>query len=138
PMDDGLTFAEEPLPELANGKWSWVGAVSLDGESAPTIIAANAREVRVKGATLSFPGGPQATPPAADGVLALDYNYDFKIDLAFAGAGGFKLYRQEANGTFTDVSAKLPASITGGAYRGAWVADIEMDGDLDIVLGVTN
>jgi cytochrome c-type biogenesis protein CcmH/NrfG len=138
PQDDGLTFTEEPLPELATGKWAWAGAVSLDGESAPSIIAANGREVRAGGATLNFPGGPQATPPTPDGVLALDFNYDFKMDLALSGAGGFKLYRQEANGSFTDVTAKLPASITGGAYRGAWAADIEMDGDLDIVLGATN
>ncbi|HKP13863.1 MAG TPA: CRTAC1 family protein, partial [Blastocatellia bacterium] len=111
---------------------------SFDGVSAPAVITANAREVRVGGATLNFPGGPQATPPTADGVLALDFNYDFKMDLALAGAGGFKLYRQEANGSFTDASAKLPAAITGGAYRGAWAADVEMDGDLDIVLGVVN
>ena len=136
PQDDGLAFTSEPLAELSAGKWSWAGGVSLDGESAPTMIAANGREVRVKGATLNFPGGPSATPPTADGVLALDYNYDFKMDLALAGAGGFKLYRQEANGSFTEVSAKLPASITGGTYWGAWAADIEMDGDLDIVLGV--
>ena len=138
PQDDGLAFTEEPLPELATGKWAWAGAVWLDGESAPTIIAANGREVRAGGATLNFPGGPQATPPTTDGVLALDFNYDFKMDLAFAGEGGFKLYRQEANGTFTDATAKLPAQVTGGAYRGAWAADIEMDGDLDIVLGATN
>jgi Flp pilus assembly protein TadD len=136
PIDEGLTFTAEALPELANGKWSWVGAVSLDGQSAPTVIAATAREVRVGGATLQFPGGPSATEPTADGVLTLDYNYDFKLDIALAGAGGFKLYRQESNGSFTDVSSKLPATITGGSYRGAWAADIEMDGDLDIVLGV--
>src|SRR5262249_11658017 len=135
PSDDGLAFAQEPLPELATGQWSWAGAVALDGESAPTVIAANGREVRVRNATLSFPGGAQATPPTKDGVLAIDFKYDFKNDLAFAGAGGFKLYRQEANGAFTDVTAKLPAAITGGAYQGVWAADVEMDGDLDIVLG---
>lgn len=133
PPDDGLTFTEEAL-----GNWQWAGGVSLDGESAPTIITANGREVRAGGATLNFPGGPQATPPTADGVLALDFNYDFKTDLALAGAGGFKLYRQESSNSFTDVTAKLPAVITGGAYRGAWAADIEMDGDLDIVLGTIN
>ncbi len=138
PPDDGLTFTEEPLPDLATGKWAWAGAVSLDGESAPVIIAANGREARAGGATLNFPGGPQAAPPSAAGVLAMDFNYDFKMDLAFAGAGGFKLYRQEGNGAFTDATAKLPAAITGGSYRGAWAADIEMDGDLDIVLGATN
>jgi hypothetical protein len=138
PPDDGLAFTPEPLPELATGKWTWAGAVSLDGESAPSVIAANGREVRAGGATLRFPGGPTATPPTTEGVLALDFNYDFKMDLALAGAGGFKLYRQEVNGEFTDATAKLPATVTGGANWGAWAADIEMDGDLDVLLGATN
>jgi Tfp pilus assembly protein PilF len=138
PMDDGLAFTMEPLPEFTGSKWSWVGAISLDGEGAPAVVAANAGQVRVKGATLSFPGGTSATPPTADGILALDYDYDFKTDLALAGAGGFKLYHQDPTGEFTDVSAKLPASITGGAYWGAWAADIEMDGNLDIVLAAIN
>jgi Tfp pilus assembly protein PilF len=133
PPDEGLAFTEEPL-----GNWQWAGGVSLDGESAPTIITAGGREARAGGAPLNFPGGPTATPPTTDGVLALDFNYDFKMDLALAGAGGFKLYRQEGGGSFTDVTSKLPAAVTGGAYRGAWAADIEMDGDLDILLGVMN
>jgi Tfp pilus assembly protein PilF len=134
PMDEGLAFTLEPLPEFASGKWSWVGAISLDGEGAPALVAANASQVRVKGATLNFPGGASATPPSVDGVLPLDYDYDFKTDLALAGAGGFRLYHQEATGAFTDVSSKLPASITGRAYWGAWAADLEMDGNLDILL----
>jgi tetratricopeptide (TPR) repeat protein len=142
PPDDGLAFTEEPLPELATGKWESACAVSLDGESAPTVITANGREVRAGGATLGFPGGSAATGPTMNGVLALDFNYDFKMDLALAGAGGFKLYRQESGGTFTDATtdatAKLPSSVTGGDYWGAWAADVEMDGDLDIVLASTN
>ena len=136
--DDGLTFTPEPLAELAAGKWPWVGSVYLNGEDAPAIVAANGSEVRVKGASLKFPGGPQAAPPSAEGVLALDFNYDFRMDLALAGAGGFKLYRQESNGAFTDVTAGLPATVTGRPYWGAWAADIEMDGDLDIVLAASS
>jgi tetratricopeptide (TPR) repeat protein len=133
PPDEGLAFAEEPL-----GSWQWAGGVWLDGAGSPTLITASGHEARAGGATLSFPGGPAATPPTADGVLAIDFNYDFKIDLALAGAGGFKLYSQEGGGSFADVTARLPAAITGGAYVGAWAADIEMDGDLDIVLGAIN
>jgi Tfp pilus assembly protein PilF len=137
-MDDGLAFTLEPLPEFAGAKWSWVAAVSLDGEGPPAVVAASASRVRVKDATLSFPGGASATPPSADGVLALDFDYDFKTDLALAGAGGFRLYRQEPTGAFTDVSARLPASITARPYWGAWAADVEMDGNLDIVLAAVD
>ncbi|HKV42568.1 MAG TPA: CRTAC1 family protein, partial [Blastocatellia bacterium] len=140
PADAGLAFTEDHLGAFDGAKWSWAATVSLDGEGPPAIVVANASEVRVKGATLRFPGGSPATPPTADGVLALDFNYDFKTDLALAGAGGFRLYRQDAGGAFTDVTASttLPASITGGAYWGAWAIDLEMDGDLDIVLATLN
>jgi hypothetical protein len=45
--------------------------------------------------------------------------------------------RQDDANRFTDVTAlaKLPATITSTKYTGAWTADIEADGDLDIVLG---
>ncbi|HEX6284758.1 MAG TPA: CRTAC1 family protein, partial [Pyrinomonadaceae bacterium] len=38
---------------------------------------------------------------------------------------------------FTDVTAatKLPATVLNANYSGAWAADIEADGDLDVVLG---
>src|SRR6185369_11913552 len=70
-------------------------------------------------------------------VLPIDFNYDFKTDLVLAGAGGVRVFKQESPTTFTDVTAatKLPPAIVNGSYSGAWAADIEADGDLDIVLG---
>ncbi len=45
--------------------------------------------------------------------------------------------RQDAPDKFTDVTAatKLPKNVRSAAYTGAWAADIEADGDLDVVLG---
>src|SRR6185369_7033331 len=84
-----------------------------------------------------FPSGPSNTPPSFDSILQIDFTYDFKTDLVLAGAGGVRLLRQESPSAFTDVTAeaKLPANVAGAAYTGAWSADIEADGDLDIVLG---
>ena len=60
------------------------------------IAVANAREVRLSsGATIPFPGGPSDVPPMPEGVLPVDFNYDFKTDLVLAGAGGVRLLRQE-------------------------------------------
>jgi Tfp pilus assembly protein PilF len=137
PPDEALTFNAEPITELQSDKWDWIGAISLNGEGAPTVAVANGREVRLStGATLPFPGGASATPPAAHGVLAVDFNYDFKTDLVLAGAGGIRFFRQDSPNSFVDVTAqtKLPASATGFSYSGAWAADVEADGDMDIIV----
>jgi len=136
PPDQALAFAQEQAVANDSGKWQWAGAVSLAGEGAPAIVRANGREARVTGSQLPFPGGPAATPPGPFGIAALDFNYDFKTDLALAGAGGFKLFEQAADGKFNDVTARtsLPPAIAGADYAGAWAADIDSEGDLDIVL----
>ncbi len=138
--DTAITFASQTIPNFGNGnnRWDWIGAISLGSAGPPVIAVANAKEVRLAtGAKLPFPGGSKATAPSPEGILALDFNYDFKTDLALAGAGGVRLYRQDTPAKFMDVTAqtKLPKVLINAAYTGAWAVDIEADGDLDIVLG---
>ncbi len=138
PADTGISFTPQPVPHIGGSGWTWIGSLSLNGEGAPTVVAANGREVRLSsGAAFAFPGGPEAVSPTPEGILPLDYNYDFKTDLALAGAGGFVLMRQDSPTKFTDVTAKtkLPLAICKASYTGAWAVDIEADGDMDIVLG---
>ncbi|HTS37321.1 MAG TPA: FG-GAP-like repeat-containing protein [Candidatus Solibacter sp.] len=138
PADTALTFKPQPIPHIAAGTWTWIGAVSLGSAGAPVVAVANGREVHLdSGATFSFPGGPSAVPPQPDGIVPVDFNYDFKTDLVLTGAGGVRFMRQDSPSTFTDVTAqtKLPKSVTAAPYTGAWAVDIEADGDLDIVLG---
>lgn len=138
PADTALTFTPQAVPGINGTGFAWIGSLSLNGQGAPTVIAANGREVRLSsGAAFAFPGGAKSVPPTPEGILPLDYNYDFKTDLALAGAGGFLLMRQDGPAKFTDVTpkTKLPAAIYKAAYTGAWAVDIEADGDLDIVLG---
>ncbi len=137
--DTSLKFAQQPVANIKTDKWDWAALFSPGAEGSPTVVVANGQEVRLaSGATFSFPGGSSAAAPLADGILPIDYNYDFKTDLVLTGAGGVRLMRQDSPNTFTDVTelAKLPPSITRASYTGAWAADIEADGDLDIVLGV--
>ncbi|MEN3335607.1 MAG: hypothetical protein V7641_4972 [Blastocatellia bacterium] len=138
PPDEGLAYSLEPATDFGASRWDWIGAVLLSGEQKPVVIAANGREVRLAGgAKLNFPGGSAAAVPSPHGVLALDFNYDFKTDFAFAGAAGLRLWQQNDKGAFDDVTAraKLPAGVEKGAYVGAWAADLESDGDLDLILG---
>jgi Tfp pilus assembly protein PilF len=137
PPDESLSFNTEPLADVSDGQWEWCGAISLTGEGMPALMYANGREVQIAGgAKFAFPGGKTAAPPVSNGVLVLDYNYDFKTDLALAGAGGFRLFKQGDSGAFANVTTetKLSSAVTNAAYTGAWAADIELDGELDIVL----
>jgi tetratricopeptide (TPR) repeat protein len=137
PADTAISFLSESLPNAPAGKWSWIGAISLNGEGAPAVVLANEKEVRIGNASYPFPSGPSAVPPGADGVVGLDFNYDFKTDLVLVGAGGVRLLKQESANKFTDVTAqtKLPAPILKGGFTAAWLADIDLDGDLDVILG---
>ena len=131
-----VKFTPEPL---STDKVDWVGAIFLGGEGAPMIVTATAREVRLaSGVSFPFPG--KDFPPTRAGILPIDFNSDFKTDLVFAGVGGVRLFKQESPTAFVDVTgaAKLPPAIVNGNYSGAWAADIEADGDLDIVLGSLN
>ncbi|MGH9960570.1 MAG: FG-GAP-like repeat-containing protein, partial [Pyrinomonadaceae bacterium] len=138
--DTALSFKQQPTTSMS-GNWQWVAPFYSGGAGAPTMLVSDGREVRLtSGEAFAFPGGPTATAPLPEGVLPIDFNYDFKTDLVLAGRGGLRLMRQDADNTFSDATnlTKLPGPITSASYLGAWAADIEADGDLDIVLGVEN
>ena len=137
PADTAISFSSDTVPNAPAGKWSWIGAISLNGEGTPVIVLANEKEVRTGNASYPFPSGPAGVPPGPESIAGLDFNYDFQTDLVFAGAGGVRLLKQESANKFTDVTAqtKLPATILNGSFTAAWAADIDLDGDLDVVLG---
>jgi Tfp pilus assembly protein PilF len=136
PADTAIAFDASPAGINGNG-WRWIGALQLASDGAPIVAVANGDEVRLaNGATLAFPGGGAHRPPSPEGVLQIDFDYDFRTDLVLAGAGGVRLYRQKGPGDFDDVTAatRLPTQAVDGDYVGAWAVDVEADGDLDIVL----
>jgi Tfp pilus assembly protein PilF len=143
PADLALTFTPQPIASpganpAAKKRWEWIGSVSLGSAGPPVVVEANGREVHLStGATFAFPGGAAGVAPLPEGILPIDFNYDFNNDLVLAGAGGVRLMRQNNPSSFSDVTAqtKLPKAVTSAAYTGAWAVDIEADGDLDIVLG---
>jgi tetratricopeptide (TPR) repeat protein len=106
------------------------------------VLLANAQEVRradTDADPMAFPGGPRSIPPTPAGILPVDWDNDYRIDLVLAGAGGLRFWHQEPGGSFKDMTGKtrLPPELLEGDkadYYGAWAADIDMDGDLDIVV----
>jgi enediyne biosynthesis protein E4 len=65
------------------------------------------------------------------GVATGDYDNDGLLDLYVAGYGANALYRNNGNGTFTDVTAK--AGVKGGGWSSsAGFFDYDRDGDLDL------
>ena len=106
----------------------------LDGEAGPIQIVANASQVLVAGASISFPGGGAARrPQPAWSRWTSTMISRLTWCLRAPEASGCS---SRTSARFTDVtaSAGLPGSITGASYAGGWAADYEMDGDLDIVL----
>jgi tetratricopeptide (TPR) repeat protein len=155
--DESLTFTAEPLPISSTDKTSFARDVILMPElpldvarefgmpttpaSPPGALAPFGNSIQVlsgegKKVELMFPGGSAHSAPSPAGIATLDWNYDFKNDIAMAGAGGLLLYQQAKDGTFSNVTARshLPASVASAALYGVWPVDFDLDGDLDLVV----
>lgn len=70
------------------------------------------------------------------GVVAGDYDNDGHVDLYINNFGPNVLYRNEGNGTFSDVTAA--AGVGNGSRVGAGACFLDMDGDGDLDLYVAN
>lgn len=145
PADTGLTFEAESLTVAERGTVAWVQAAWL---SETTPLALLGPGTAGDDGTLWM--SPQldqfesyAIPPAADdeapspaAIATLDFDYDFRVDLAAAGRSGLRLLRQDDDGSFTDVTDRaIPPAAARGSYAGVWAADVDMEGDLDLILG---
>ena len=147
PPDQGLSFTVAALVDAGPSATSISGisgisaitAVSLDGTGNPIVVTAGPAGVHLPGAPRDVAcraAGAATGGLAPDGVAAADLNYDFRVDLALAGPAGVCLLRQDAAGGFTDVTpaSKLTAALLRAPAFGVWPADVDTDGDLDLVL----
>src|SRR5262249_14345549 len=113
PPDTGLKYSAEPIPD--GDKASMVLATPLDDKAPPAVFVAAAdtlhRGDKTGIAPLHLPASAKA---GGTQVVAFDFDNDFRNDLASAGPGGLRLFHQNSDGSFVDVTAKakLPAAIT--------------------------
>lgn len=137
PVDTDVRFDATTVSGAPSSPVLWAGAVALDDQGRSSLLFADEKYVQILGgARLAFPGRGAARLPR-NAVLGIDLNYDFRTDLVFAGPGGLTFYAQKDIRSFTDITRRtnLPANILKGTYTGAWAFDVDLDGDLDIVLG---
>lgn len=132
-----LMIRFEKLPiDLPVDNASWVKGATLLEDSPPFPISVSDGQLMIDEQTgLSFPGATDELLPIHS-ISEIDYNYSFRNDLAMAGSDGFKLFRLNDDQTFNEVTDELglSASILNQSYKGVWPLDIEMDGDLDLIL----
>jgi Tfp pilus assembly protein PilF len=136
PPDGSLTFTSEAMGAVLPD--ARVLAMITDDDRTPArVFASNAASLSRVGdvaAPMPFPGG--GVPPQAAAVLSIDWNHDFRSDLLAAGHDGVRLLVQDADGRFADATARADGGVPVRCdCVGAWAADIEMDGDVDAVLG---
>ena len=141
PPDGALAYLPEPFAVAAEAAATAVVAFSLDESGAFAVMGANGsvlRRIDVAGAEWPFPGGEAGAPPSASGILPLDWNGDFRTDLLLTGQGGVRLLLQGDGAAFTDATEAAwgRAAPEVAPAAGAWAADLEMDGDLDVVVGL--
>lgn len=148
PADAALRFTPAPLvadapPGAPASSAVWVGAVSLTGDGMPVPVTFDGTALRVAAdadtRALTVAGGRATAGGPADAapqLLAADFTYDFRTDLVTAGPAGLRVLVQDEQGGFGDVTvaAGVPASLQSAAIAGLWAADLDLDGDLDVMV----
>ena len=118
---------------LSDKKANFAKAISLDGEKS-VVAWADDNETHIGETILPF------GLKSAKNIIAFDFDYDYKNDLAIADENGFKLFKQTEDGKFENVNeaTKVSSEVLSKAYNGVWVLDVDNEGDLDLFLATTD
>lgn len=133
---DTLLAFTRSVPELPEESAQWLKGVTLLEDAPPFPVAISGGEIVVDNEVrLEYPGNRNTLLPEA-AFTEIDFNYNFRNDIAVAGSDGFRLYRQNDDQTFSDITVDtgLSATIRNDGYYGVWTFDADMDGDLDLLL----
>lgn len=136
PADFEIRFDAEPIAQHADELWTVIKSVWLTGDSQPKILLANSKELRDAENGISWP----SIPATDEGLVAFDINNDGRSDLFLAGTSGMKFYRQQDDGQLIDATSTLglTTEFLQTAFSTALAADVDHDGDLDVLLSTVS
>lgn len=131
-LDDSLQFVADQSLIPTGEPQEWIAAIPLGNDALPAIFYAGRDSVK----TLRKEAWNAPGVSGHDAGIGIDFDFDFRTDIIFAGTDGIRLLRQDSLEQFADVTATLDleAAITGAAYTGVWAADIDLEGDIDLLL----
>jgi Tfp pilus assembly protein PilF len=135
--DERLTFTVESGPAVSMPENKWAGVLWFTGDTPPFAVAAGPRQLRFgNGTSVTLPSNVSIQDMGTDLAASADLNYDFRTDLAIATSNGLQIFRQTDAGSFTTMTreAKLPSDVARMPLSAIWPADLDTDGDLDLVL----
>ncbi|MEX2602411.1 MAG: FG-GAP-like repeat-containing protein [Balneolaceae bacterium] len=139
--DRQMNFLSDTSTELP-AQAEYARSVTLLEDLPPfSIFMQDGRIVIDQETYLEFPGTVNTNELASPYALTeIDVNLDFLNDIAMAGDQGFRLYRQNSDQSFNDVTAEsgISSEVRQRPYSGVWPADLDLDGDLDLVLAPLN
>jgi hypothetical protein len=147
----GLTFKHEngasPEKHLFETFGSGVAFIDFDNDGFPDLFFANGADLahgksspgnvlyrnlgNGKFVDVTAKAGVAGNGMFATGVTAGDYDNDGLLDIYVTGFGGNQLFRNNGDGTFTDVTAKAGVAGGGWSSSAAWL-DYDRDGYLDL------
>jgi hypothetical protein len=109
--------------------------VSAGGKSGFTLLSPQVTGIRFTNALPEWRSLTNTILPNGSGVTAGDIDGDGRCDLFFSGlGGGSRLYRNLGNWRFDDITERSGLNCSNLDATGAVLADIDGDGDLDLVL----
>ena len=139
PADQALAFTVQTAEDAAPS--TWIGTIVLEDGADAVLASVGVKGLQVAGTpgNIACRGwsravGENATAPHT--AAAADLNYDFRQDFALAGSTGLCLLRNDGGGRFADVTAAttLPPALVSSPAHGIWPADVDTDGDLDLIV----
>ncbi len=123
--DTTLKFQTEIIDNIQS---KWAKAIFIDGDSAPISVYASDNDIKL--------GKNNLKVSKAIDLQTIDIDYNFKNDFVIVGENGLQFFSDN----FAEITAntKLSNEILNKKYIKIFTFDIEIDGDLDLILATEN